>query len=39
MLGLQKRHARAGGLKEDRRHDPARQIERFDAQTDALVYE
>jgi hypothetical protein len=39
MLRLQKEHAQAEALKEDRRHDLARQIERLDAQIDALVYE
>jgi len=36
---VQKEHAQAEALKEDRRHDLARQIERLDAQIDALVYE
>jgi hypothetical protein len=31
--------AQAEALKEDRRHDLARHIERLDAQIDALVYE
>jgi len=39
MLRLQKEHAQAEALKEDRRHDLARRIERLDAQIDALVYE
>jgi hypothetical protein len=39
MLRLQKEHAQAEALKEDRRHDLARQIEQLDAQIDALVYE
>lgn len=39
MLRLQKEHAQAKALKEDRRHDLARHIERLDAQIDALVYE
>ncbi len=39
MLRLQKEHAQADALKEDRRHDLARQIEQLDAQIDALVYE
>jgi len=39
MLRVQKEHAQAEALKEDRRHDLARQIERLDAQIDALVYE
>ena len=38
MLRLQKEHAEAEALKEDRRHDLARQIEQLDAQIDALVY-
>ena len=39
MLRLQKEHAQAQALKEDRRHDLARRIEQLDAQIDALVYE
>jgi len=39
MLRLQKEHAEAEVLKEDRRHDLARRIERLDAQIDGLVYE
>ena len=39
MLQLQKEHAEAEALKEDRRHDLARRIERLDAEIDALVYE
>ena len=39
MLRLQKEHAKAEALKEDRRHDLARHIERLDAEIDALVYE
>jgi len=39
MLRLQKEHAQAEALKEDRRHDLARRIERLDAEIDALVYE
>jgi type I restriction-modification system DNA methylase subunit len=39
MLRLQKEHAEAEALKEDRRHDLARRIERLDAQIDGLVYE
>ena len=39
MLRVQKEHAQAEADKEDRRHDLARQIERLDAQIDALVYE
>ncbi|MEA3345697.1 MAG: N-6 DNA methylase [Chloroflexota bacterium] len=39
MLRLQKEHAEAEALKEDRRHDLARHIERLDAEIDALVYE
>ena len=39
MLWLQKEHAQAEALKEDRRHDLARRIERLDAEIDALVYE
>jgi hypothetical protein len=39
MLRLQKEHAQAEALKEDRRHDLARQIAQLDAQIDALVYE
>ena len=39
MLRLQKEHAEAEALKEDRRHDLARRIERLDAEIDALVYE
>jgi hypothetical protein len=39
MLQLQKEHAQAEALKEDRRHDLARQIAQLDAQIDALVYE
>jgi hypothetical protein len=39
MLRLQKEHAQAEALKEDRRHDLARQIEQSDAQIDALVCE
>ena len=39
MLRLQKEHAEAEALKEDRRHDLARRIERVDAEIDALVYE
>jgi hypothetical protein len=39
MLRLQKEHAQAEALKEDRRHDLARCIERLDAEIDALVYE
>jgi hypothetical protein len=38
MLWLQKEHAEAEALKEDRRHDLARRIERSDAQIDRLVY-
>ena len=36
---LQKEHAEAEVLKEDRRHDLARRIEQLDAQIDVLVYE
>jgi len=39
MLRLQKEHAEAEALKEDRRHDLARQIEQLEAQIDGLVYE
>jgi adenine-specific DNA-methyltransferase len=39
MLRLQKEHAQAEALKEDRRHDLARRIARLDAQIDGLVYE
>ena len=39
MLRLQKEHAQADALKEDRRYDLARCIERLDAEIDALVYE
>ena len=39
MLRLQKEHAQADALKEDRRYDLARRIERLDAEIDALVYE
>jgi type I restriction-modification system DNA methylase subunit len=39
MLRLQKEHAQAEALKEDRRHDLARRIERLDTEIDALVYE
>ncbi len=39
MLRLQKEHAQAEAMKEDRRHDLARRIERLDAEIDALVYE
>ncbi len=39
MLRLQKEHAQAEALKEDRRYDLARRIERLDAEIDALVYE
>jgi adenine-specific DNA-methyltransferase len=39
MLRLQKEHAQAEALKEDRRHDLARRIERLDAEIDVLVYE
>jgi hypothetical protein len=39
MLRLQKEHAEAEVLKEDRRHDLARRIERLDAEIDVLVYE
>ena len=39
MLRLQKEHTEAEALKEDRRHDLARRIERLDAEIDALVYE
>jgi type I restriction-modification system DNA methylase subunit len=39
MLRLQKEHAQAEAHKEDRRHDLARQIERLEAEIDALVYE
>jgi len=39
MLRLQKEHAEAEALKEDRRHDLARRIERLDGQIDGLVYE
>lgn len=39
MLRLQKEHAQAEALKENRRHDLARQIKQLDAQIDALVYE
>jgi hypothetical protein len=39
MLRLQKEHAEAEALKEDRRHDLARRIEQLDAQIDGLVYE
>jgi hypothetical protein len=39
MLRLQKEHAQAESLKEDRRHDLARRIERLDAEIDVLVYE
>jgi len=39
MLRLQKEHAEAEALKEDRRYDLARRIERLDAEIDALVYE
>jgi len=39
MLRLQKEHAEAEALKEDRRHDLARQIEQLDGQIDGLVYE
>jgi len=38
MLRLQKEHAQADALKEDRRYDLARCIERLDAEIDALVY-
>jgi hypothetical protein len=37
MLRLQKEHAEAEALREDRRHDLARRIERLDAQIDGLV--
>jgi hypothetical protein len=33
------RHVICRGMKEDRRHDLARRIERLDAEIDALVYE
>ena len=36
---LEKEHAEAEALKEDRRHDLARRIERLDGQIDGLVYE
>ena len=39
MLRLQKEHAQAEALKEDRRHDLARRIERLDTEIDTLVYE
>ena len=39
MLRLQKEHAQADALKEDRRYDLARRIEWLDAEIDALVYE
>jgi hypothetical protein len=39
MLRVQKEHAQAEAHKEDRRHDLARQIERLDAEIDALVCE
>jgi type I restriction-modification system DNA methylase subunit len=39
MLRLQKEHAQAEALKEDRRHDLARRIEWLDAEIDTLVYE
>jgi adenine-specific DNA-methyltransferase len=39
MLRLQKEHAEAEALKEDRRHDLARRIERLDGQIDGWVYE
>jgi type I restriction-modification system DNA methylase subunit len=39
MLRLQKEHAQAEALKEDRRHDLARRIAQLDAEIDALVYE
>jgi len=35
----QEEHAEAEVLKEDRRHDLARRIERLDAEIDGLVYE
>ena len=38
MLRLQKEHPQAEALKEDRRHDPARRIERLDAEIDVLVH-
>jgi hypothetical protein len=38
MLRLQKEHAEAEALKEDRRHELARRIERLDAEIDGLVY-
>jgi phosphate uptake regulator len=39
ILLLQKEHAEAEALKEDRRHDLARRIEQLDARIDRLVYE
>ena len=39
MLRLQKEHAEAKALKEDRRHDLAPRIEQLDAEIDVLVYE
>ncbi len=39
MLRLQKERAEAEALKDDRRHDLARRIERLDREIDALVYE
>lgn len=39
MLRLQKEHAEAETLKEDRRHHLARRIERLDAEIDGLVYD
>ena len=39
MLRLQKEHAEAEALKEDRRHALARRIAQLDGQIDALVYE
>jgi type I restriction-modification system DNA methylase subunit len=39
MLRVQKEHAQAEAARENHRHDLARQIERLDAQIDALVYE
>ena len=39
MLRLQRERPQAETLKEERRHDMARQVVQLDAQIDALVYE
>lgn len=39
MLDLQRQHAEADAVFEDRRHDLARRIAQLDRQIDQLVYE